>query len=205
MKKNIMEQFEFTPANLKTIGEIIKKYPAGRQASAVLPVLDLAQRQAGGWLSSAAIEQVAQILQMPPIRVYEVASFYSMFNLKPVGRNHIQVCRTTPCWLRGADRLTELCKTKLGINKGQTTPDQQFTLSEVECLGACCNAPIVQINDDVYEDLTPDSLSKILDELKAGKQPMTGSQTNRQGSAPEGMFISDDQQAGSSKQNQQKT
>lgn len=200
-----MEQFEFTPANLKTIGEIIKKYPAGRQASAVLPVLDLAQRQAGGWLSSAAIEQVAQILQMPPIRVYEVASFYSMFNLKPVGRNHIQVCRTTPCWLRGADRLTELCKTKLGINKGQTTPDQQFTLSEVECLGACCNAPIVQINDDVYEDLTPDSLSKILDELKAGKQPMTGSQTNRQGSAPEGMFISDDQQAGSSKQNQQKT
>ena len=200
-----MEQFEFTPANLKTIGEIIKKYPAGRQASAVLLVLDLAQRQAGGWLSSAAIEQVAQILQMPPIRVYEVASFYSMFNLKPVGRNHIQVCRTTPCWLRGADRLTELCKTKLGINKGQTTPDQQFTLSEVECLGACCNAPIVQINDDVYEDLTPDSLSKILDELKAGKQPMTGSQTNRQGSAPEGMFISDDQQAGSSKQNQQKT
>ena len=200
-----MEQFEFTPANLITIGEIIKKYPAGRQASAVLPVLDLAQRQAGGWLSSAAIEQVAQILQMPPIRVYEVASFYSMFNLKPVGRNHIQVCRTTPCWLRGADRLTELCKTKLGINKGQTTPDQQFTLSEVECLGACCNAPIVQINDDVYEDLTPDSLSKILDELKAGKQPMTGSQTNRQGSAPEGMFISDDQQAGSSKQNQQKT
>ena len=200
-----MEQFEFTPANLKTIGEIIKKYPAGRQASAVLPVLDLAQRQAGGWLSSAAIEQVAQILQMPPIRVYEVASFYSMFNLKPVGRNHIQVCRTTPCWLRGADRLTDLCKTKLGINKGQTTPDQQFTLSEVECLGACCNAPIVQINDDVYEDLTPDSLSKILDELKAGKQPMTGSQTNRQGSAPEGMFISDDQQAGSSKQNQQKT
>jgi NADH-quinone oxidoreductase subunit E len=205
MKKNIMEQFEFTPANLKTIADIIKKYPAGRQASAVLPVLDLAQRQAGGWLSSAAIEQVAQILQMPPIRVYEVASFYSMFNLKPVGRNHIQVCRTTPCWLRGADRLTDLCKTKLGINKGQTTPDQQFTLSEVECLGACCNAPIVQINDDVYEDLTPDSLSKILDELKAGKQPMTGSQTNRQGSAPEGMFISDDQQAGSSKQNQQKT
>ncbi len=200
-----MEQFEFTPANLKTIADIIKKYPAGRQASAVLPVLDLAQRQAGGWLSSAAIEQVAQILQMPPIRVYEVASFYSMFNLKPVGRNHIQVCRTTPCWLRGADRLTDLCKTKLGINKGQTTPDQQFTLSEVECLGACCNAPIVQINDDVYEDLTPDSLSKILDELKAGKQPMTGSQTNRQGSAPEGMFISDDQQAGSSKQNQQKT
>ena len=200
-----MEQFEFTPANLKTIADIIKKYPAGRQASAVLPVLDLAQRQAGGWLSSAAIEQVAQILQMPPIRVYEVASFYSMFNLKPVGRNHIPVCRTTPCWLRGAVRLTDLCKTKLGINKGQTTPDQQFTLSEVECLGACCNAPIVQINDDVYEDLTPDSLSKILDELKAGKQPMTGSQTNRQGSAPEGMFISDDQQAGSSKQNQQKT
>lgn len=200
-----MEQFEFTPANLKTIGEIIKKYPAGRQASAVLPVLDLAQRQAGGWLPSTAIEQVARILQMPAMRVYEVASFYSMFNLKPVGRHHIQVCRTTPCWLRGADRLTELCKTKLGINKGQTTPDQQFTLSEVECLGACCNAPIVQINDDVYEDLTPDSLSKILDELKAGKQPMTGSQTNRQGSAPEGMFISDDQQAGSSKQNQQKT
>ncbi len=200
-----MEQFEFTPANLKTIGEIIKKYPAGRQASAVLPVLDLAQRQAGGWLPSTAIEQVARILQMPAMRVYEVASFYSMFNLKPVGRHHIQVCRTTPCWLRGADKLTELCKTKLGINKGQTTSDQQFTLNEVECLGACCNAPIVQINDDVYEDLTPGSLSKILDELKAGQQPKAGSQTSRQGSAPEGMFISDDQHSGSSKQNQQKT
>ncbi len=180
------ETFAFTPENRALADRIIAKYPAGRQASAVLPLLDLAQRQVGGWLPRAAMDYVARTLDMAPIRVYEVATFYSMFNLKPVGRHLIQVCRTTPCWLRGADKLTETCKRKLGIGLKETTADGKFTLMEVECLGACANAPMVQINDDFYEDLTPARMEKILTALGRGEQPKTGSQIGRLGSAPEG-------------------
>jgi NADH-quinone oxidoreductase subunit E len=146
----------------------------------------MAQRQAGGWLPRAAMEHVAQVLELAPIRVYEVASFYTMFNLEPVGKHLVQVCRTTPCWLRGSDELTNLCRKKLGVELGETTKDDQFTLVEVECLGACVNAPMVQINDDYYEDLTPENFDRLLDDLAAGKKPKIGSQTGRQGSAPIG-------------------
>jgi NADH-quinone oxidoreductase E subunit len=178
--------FTFTPENLERAKCHMAKYPPGRQASAVLALLDLAQRQHGGWLPRAAMDHVAEILEMAPIRVYEVATFYTMLNLKPVGRYHLQVCRTTPCWLRGADELTETCKRKLGIGLKGRTADGMFSLIEVECLGACVNAPVVQINDDFYEDLDAEKLEAILDALARGETPKIGSQTGRQGSAPEG-------------------
>ncbi|MDD3371836.1 MAG: NADH-quinone oxidoreductase subunit NuoE [Alphaproteobacteria bacterium] len=179
-----IHDFTFTSENLARAEATVAKYPEGRQASAVIPLLDLAQRQNGNWLSQAAMDYVADYLAMPPIRVYEVATFYTMFNLKPVGENFIQVCTTTPCWLRGSDELVHVCKRKLGINMNETTADGKFTLREVECLGACANAPVVQINDDYYEDLTPETMEKILEDLKAGKKPSPGSQTNRQGACP---------------------
>ena len=178
--------FSFSPENDSRAKAIVARYPEGRQASATIALLDLAQRQNGGWLSGDAIEYVADYLDVAPIRVHEVATFYSMFNLKPVGKYFIQVCRTTPCWLCGSDDLTKLCRDKLGIGKGETTEDGLFTLVEVECLGACANAPMVQINDDYYEDLTAERLSEILDALKAGREVKIGSQTGRQSSAPEG-------------------
>lgn len=144
----------------------LEKYPEGRQTSAVLPLLDLAQRQCGGWLPQDALEAVAHILQMPPIRVYEVASFYSMFNLKPVGKIHVQVCGTTPCWLKGAEEIKTTCEEHLGIQVGQTTADGQFTLTEVECLGACIHAPVMQIQDDYHENLTPESTVDLLKTLR---------------------------------------
>jgi len=178
--------FAFTADNLKRAKEIIGRYPEGRQASAVIALLDLAQRQNGNWLSGEAIEYVANMLEMAPIRVYEVATFYTMFNLKPVGRHFIQVCRTTPCWLRGSDDLTNSCLGKLGTKLGETSDDGLFTVVEVECLGACANAPMVQINDLYYEDLTAERMAGIIDDLKAGKEVPMGPQTGRQGSAPEG-------------------
>ncbi len=178
--------FAFTPENLERAKQAITKYPPGRQASAVLALLDLAQRQSGGWLPRPAMDHVAGILDMAPIRVYEVATFYTMFNLRPVGRYHLQVCRTTPCWLRGADELTETCKRKLGIGLKDRTADGKFSLIEVECLGACVNAPVVQINDDFYEDLDAKKLEALLDALVRGEKPKMGSQIGRQGSAPEG-------------------
>jgi NADH-quinone oxidoreductase E subunit len=180
------EIFAFTPENKAMADKIVAKYPPGRQASAVLPLLDLAQRQVGGWLPRAAMDYVAATLDMAPIRVYEVATFYSMFNLKPVGKYLLQVCRTTPCWLRGSDKLTETCQRKLGIGLKETTADGKFTLVEVECLGACVNAPVIQINDDFFEDLDPLKLERLLDSLAHGKPVTAGSQTGRQGSAPEG-------------------
>ncbi len=179
-------RFAFTPENLERAKQAIAKYPPGRQASAVLALLDLAQRQHGGWLPRAAMDHVAGILDMAPIRVYEVSTFYTMFNLKPVGRFHLQVCRTTPCWLRGADELTGTSKRKLGIGLKSCTADGKFSLIEVECLGACVNAPVVQINDDFYEDLDVKKLEAILDALVRGERPKIGSQIGRQGSAPEG-------------------
>lgn len=178
--------FVFTKENKLKAESHIAKYPQGRQASAVLPLLDLAQRQSGGWLPRAAIEAVAHLLAMPVIRVFEVASFYTMFNLKPVGKYHLQLCGTTPCWLRGAAELKERCETILGVKEGEVTPDGIFSLVEVECLGACVNAPMVQINDDFYEDLTPDLFEKILDDLAKGRDCHPGSQIGRQASAPEG-------------------
>src|SRR5262249_43125385 len=161
-------RFAFTPENLERAKQHIAKYPPGRQSSAVLDRLDLPQRQNGGWLPRAAMDHVAGILDMAPIRVYEVATFYTMLNLKPVGRYHLQVCRTTPCWLRGADDLTEACKRKLGIGLKGRTADGMFSLVEVECLGACVNAPVVQINDDLFEDLDANKLEALLDALARG-------------------------------------
>lgn len=180
------EHFAFTPENLEKAKSFMAKYPEGRQASAVIACLDLAQRQAGGWLPTVAMDHVASVLDMAPIRVYEVATFYTMFNLKPVGDFFIQVCRTTPCWLRGSDALTDACKKKLGVGIGEVSADGKFSVVEVECLGACVNAPMVQINDDYYEDLTPDLMESLIDRLAAGEAPAIGSQTGRQGSAPEG-------------------
>ena len=180
------KSFAFSPENLKKAQAHIAKYPPGRQASAVLPLLDLAQRQSGNWLPRAAMDAVAQMLNMPPIRVYEVASFYAMFNLKPVGKHFFQICTTTPCWLRGSDQVVQSCRKKLGIGIGETTQDGLFTLAEVECLGGCVNAPIIQVNDDFYEDLDGKSTEDLIDALKAGKTPPAGSVIKRQGSAPEG-------------------
>jgi NADH-quinone oxidoreductase subunit E len=178
--------FTFSAENRAKADGFIAKYPKGRQASAVLALLDLAQRQSGGWLPRAAIEHVAQVLDMPFIRAYEVATFYTMFNLKPVGRNHVQLCRTTPCWLRGSDEIRDTCKQALGIGIGETTADGKFSLVEVECLGACVNAPVVQINDDFYEDLTPERMTEILDKLGRGEKVAYGAQVKRQFSAPIG-------------------
>lgn len=176
MKKNT---FTFTPANEKKIATILARYPQNQRRSATLPLLDLAQRQNGGWLSEEAIETVANFLEIPPMRVYEVASFYTMFNLKPVGKNLIQLCRTTSCWLRGSDELRQVCTTELGLNVGETSSDGLFTVMEVECLGACANAPVVQINDDYYEDLDHKTFAEILMLLKQGKIPPCGSVKGR--------------------------
>jgi len=178
--------FAFTPENLKKAQAHIAKYPAGRQASAVLPLLDIAQRQHDNWLPRAAMDTVADMLGMPRIRVYEVATFYTMFNLKPVGKHFFQICTTTPCWLRGSDEVVAACKKKLGIGIGETTTDGKFTLREVECLGACVNAPIIQVNDDFYEDLDGRSTEALIDALARGEKPPMGSVKKRQTSAPEG-------------------
>jgi NADH-quinone oxidoreductase E subunit len=178
------EVFEFTPENLERARAHIAKYPPGRQASAVLPLLYIAQEQQGGWLPRAAMDHVAAVLEMAPIRVYEVATFYTMFNLRPVGRYLLQACTTTPCWLRGSDAVVEACERKLGLRVGDTTPDRLFTLVEVECLGACVNAPILQVNDDFYEDLDGPATEALLDALRDGKPPAPGSVIGRQGSEP---------------------
>jgi len=180
--------FEFTPENLERAKRIIAKYPAGRQQSAVMPLLDLAQRQHDNWLPIAAMEYVARMLDMAPIRVREVATFYTMYNLAPIGRHHVQVCTTTPCWLRGSDDVLQACEKRLGIKAGETTADRQFTLSEVECLGACVNAPMMQIGDDYYEDLTPETTVKVLDAIARGEKPTPGNQSKRLTSSPEGGF-----------------
>jgi NADH-quinone oxidoreductase subunit E len=183
--------FAWTPENEERAKVILARFPKGREQSASLAFLDLAQRQVGadtqtqGWLPVPVIEFVARQIGVPYMRVYEVATFYTMFNLAPVGRYHVQVCGTTPCMLRGSDDVLAACKNK-GLVKGKTTPDGLFTLTEVECLGACANAPMVQINDDNFEDLTYDSTIAILEALAEGKRPKPGPQVDRQVSAPEG-------------------
>jgi NADH-quinone oxidoreductase subunit E len=173
--------FEWTAQNKIKADYHIAKYPEGRQKSAVMPLLDLAQRQVGeetdtqGWLPMPVIEYVADYLDMPAIRVLEVATFYFMYNMKPVGKYHVQVCGTTPCMLRGSDEIIEACQAR-GMAFGMVSEDGLWTLTEVECMGSCATAPMVQINDDNYEDLTPERLDTVLDALAAGKQPKAGTQ-----------------------------
>ena len=179
------EIFEWSDENFKRVSKIIQKYPNSRQQSAVIPLLDLAQRQNSGWLSRTSIEKVAETLSMSYIRVLEVATFYSMFNLEPVGENFVQICRTTPCWLRGSDKLVKAAEDVSNSKLGETSDDKKFTIVEVECLGACCNAPMVQINDDYYEDLDEHTLTELLIDLKNNKPITKGSQIGRQTSHPQ--------------------
>lgn len=179
------DSFKFSRENLKWAKETIAKYPKDKQASAVIPLLWRAQEQHDGWLPEPAIRAVAEMLDMAYIRVYEVATFYTMFNLSPVGKFFIQLCGTTPCWLRGANELKEVCRRVIGEQQ-QVTEDGILSWLEVECLGACTNAPMVQINKDYYEDLTPESFEKILEDLRNGKDVKPGPQNGRQFSAPEG-------------------
>lgn len=177
--------FAFNADYMAQAQRIIAKYPAGRQRSAVIPLLDLAQRQEG-WVTQPAIEEIARILEMPAIRVLEVATFYTMFNLEPVGKTHVQVCTSLPCWLRGSNDVVKACKEKLGINMGERSADGKFSLGELECSGACVNAPVIQIGDDYYEDVDYASTGKILDAFARGEKPAHGSAIGRMGSAPAG-------------------
>jgi NADH-quinone oxidoreductase E subunit len=180
------KSFKFTAENEKEIKRIIAKYPKGRQASAVMPLLDLAQRQHDNWIPMAAIEAIAVRLDMAEIRVLEVATFYTMFNLKPVGKYFLQACTTTPCWLRGSDEMMRCIKDRYGIASGQTSDCGRFSLLEVECLGACVNAPILQVNDDFYEDLDYQTTGALLDSLEADAPLPVGSVVGRSGSEASG-------------------
>jgi NADH-quinone oxidoreductase subunit E len=181
--------FAFTPENEAWARKEITKFPPGRQASAILPLLWRAQEQNDYWLSKAAIEKVAEMLDMPAMRALEVATFYSMFNLSPVGRHHVQLCGTTPCMLRGSDDLKKVCEQRIGP-QSHVSADGALSWIEVECLGACCNAPMVQINNDYYEDLDVKNFNKLLDDLVGGRPVAKGSQTGRIGSEPVGGLTS---------------
>ena len=185
--------FIFDAESEAEIALVLARYPAGKQASAVMPLLYVAQKQSGrqsgsAWVSRAAMDTIAARLGMAPIRVYEVASFYFMYNTRPIGRFHLQLCTTTPCWLRGSDDVVAACKAATGIkNFGETSADGLFTMTEVECLGACVNAPILQINDDFYEDMDGPLTLTLLEAIKRGEAlPAPGSMTGRQTSAPAG-------------------
>ena len=186
------DHFAFDAESEAAIPSILAKYPVGKQASGVLPLLYLVQnqmkRQTGSaWVPTAGMNEVARRLDMAPIRVYEVATFYLMFNLKPIGTWHLQVCTTTPCWLRGSDDVVAACRAATGIQGwGETSADGVFTMTEVECVGACVNAPVIQVNDDFYEDLDAESTKQLLEALRRGEPPKRGSMTGRQTSAPEG-------------------
>ncbi|KAG7277157.1 hypothetical protein CRUP_022620 [Coryphaenoides rupestris] len=188
-ENNAETPFDFTEENKKRIEAIISMYPFGHKQSATIPVLDLAQRQ-HGWLPISAMNKVAEVLEIAPMRVYEVATFYTMFLRQPVGKYFIQICTTTPCMLCNSDSILQALTTKLGIKVGETTPDKMFTLIEVECLGACVNAPMVQINDNYYEDLTPADMDHIIDELKAGRVPPPGPRNGRFSCEPAGGLTS---------------
>jgi NADH-quinone oxidoreductase subunit E len=181
--------FVFTPENEERCEEILKKYPEGREASAVISLLWLAQKQNNYWLPKPAIETVAQKLGMPLIRVLEIATFYTMFNLAPVGKFHVQMCGTTPCMLAGSDAIKNILLKRIG-EQSQVTQDGVFSWIEVECLGACCNAPMVQINEEYYEDLTAENFEKLLDDLAAGRPVTIGSQQGRVTSEPAGGLTS---------------
>jgi NADH-quinone oxidoreductase subunit E len=179
--------FDFTQENLAWAEEVIRRYPAGKQASAVIPLLWRAQEQHDNWLPEPAIRYIADMLGMAYIRVYEIATFYTMFQLSPVGKKaHVQVCGTTPCMLRGSEAIKEVCKHRIHHDPHHLSEDGNFSWEEVECLGSCANAPMVQIFKDTYEDLTPELFEKVLDGYAAGKPPKPGSQIGRQASAPLG-------------------
>lgn len=200
MKKNV--DFETAQAlypafafrDAKMVADVLSRYPDEQKGSAIMPLLDLAQRQVGadgasaapvpfgGWIPRSAMDEIARIVEQPPVKVYEVASFYSMYNLEPVGKYLVQLCTTTPCWLCNAGGILKACEDHLGIHIGETTTDGYFTLMEVECLGACVNAPMVQINDDYYEDLTAENIVILLNDLRAGRPVSVGSQKGRRGS-----------------------
>jgi NADH-quinone oxidoreductase subunit E len=183
--------FAFDAESEAQIAKIIARYPAGKQASAVIPLLYVAQRQMGrltgsAWVPRVAMDVIGERLSMPPIRVYEVATFYFMFNMKPIGRFHLQLCGTTPCMLRGSDDVMRACHDAAHVKVGQTSADGLFTLTEVECLGACVNAPVLQVDDDYYEDLDYDRTVALIEALKRGERPKPGSTIGRQTSAPDG-------------------
>ena len=186
--KKINNNFEWSKDNFEKISNILKKYPSNKIQSAVIPLLDLAQRQNKGWLSKNSMEKVAETLSMSYIRVLEVATFYSMFNLEPIGKNFVQICRTTPCWLRGSDKLSKVAQEVCNTQIGETSDDKKFTVVEVECLGACCNAPMIQINDEYYEDLDEENFRQLLIDLKSNKPIKIGSQIGRKSSQPEREF-----------------
>ena len=186
---------EFSFRDSAAVKEIISRYPVGRQQSEMMPLLDLAQRQVaqdganakppyGGWIPRAAMDEIARIVGVAPMKVYEVATFYSMYNLAPVGKYLIQVCTTTPCWLCGSSKIVDACEKTLGVHMGDSTSDGMFSTMEVECLGACANAPMVQINDDYYEDLTADSMESIINSLKKDVVPVSGPQSSRKKAEP---------------------
>ncbi len=179
------ESFEFNSSSLDTANKIIAKYPEGKQQSAVMALLYIAQRQNNNWIPLAAMKYIAKILDMPYIKVYEVATFYSMYNLSPVGKYFVQVCTTTPCMIRGANELVEACKEKISENESELSPDKSCSWMEVECLGACVNAPMMQINDEYYEDLNKEKTLKILDKVLKGDTPKAGSYRGRVNNEPE--------------------
>lgn len=184
--------FAFDAGSEAEIARIVARYPQGKQASAVIPLLYVVQHQmkrdtGSAWVPVKGMDAVADRLDMAPIRVYEVATFYFMFNMKPIGKYHLQVCTTTPCWLRGSDEISETCRRETGIKGwGETSADGLFTMTEVECVGACVNAPILQVDDDYYEDLDADRVSALIAALRRGEKPPNGSMAGRQTSAPEG-------------------
>ena len=186
MKKEQLKSENYKLCNIDQfkVDEILDKYPSNRKASAVIPLLHYVQKKSNGWLSVPEIERVAEILDMPYMKVYEVASFYTMFNLKPIGKKLLQLCHTTPCWLRGSDQIEKSIYDTLKIKDGETTPDDMFTLMKVECLGACVNAPILQINDDYYEDLDYKSTKELLNKIKTKKNIKPGSVIGRKSSEP---------------------
>jgi len=179
------DSFAFSEANLARVNASIAKYPPGRQASAVISALWIGQEQQG-WITKPMIEEIARLLDMPAIRVLEVATFYTMFHLAPVGRHHVQVCTTTPCWLRGSDDVVKACKKHIHPQPHTVSPDGEFSWEEVECLGACVNAPLIQVGADTYEDLTGEKTADIIEALRRGETPKPGSQTGRRSSEPDG-------------------
>ena len=185
ISKDQPDSFEFSKENLINVENEIKKYPNERKASAVIALLYLVQKQNENWIPLKGIEQVAKILNMPYIKVYEVATFYSMFNLAPVGRYFVQVCTTTPCMIRGAKKIVEICKKNISINKNELSENKLCSWTEVECLGGCVNAPIVQVNQDYYEDLNADKAEEIIKSLLKDEFPQPGSAKNRSNSSPE--------------------
>ncbi len=189
LAKEQPESFAFTPENLAWIDELLKKYPADKKRSGVIPILWRAQKQNGGWVTEPMMRVIGELLDMAYIRVYEVATFYTMFNLEPVGEFHLQLCGTTPCWLRGADQLKNVCKKNIGPN-GSRTQDGKLSWIEVECLGACANAPMIQINDYYFEDLDEESLEDIIADIRKGVEIKPGSRRGRTSSEPEGELSS---------------